>query len=154
MIEARARVLAAADGRARVRVIDREEGCGRCDEPGGCRSIKLAYAIRPARSEFDVPDEIGVAAGDEVVLRMADGSALRGALAGYGLGAVLMLAGAMAGLAIGGGDGAAVLGAAAGLTLAFVLNRVLHRSRRWRGRLHVEMLPAGTLRVHDLPESQ
>lgn len=154
MIEARARVLAAADGRARVRVIDREEGCGRCDEPGGCRSIKLAYAIRPARSEFDVPDEIGVAAGDEVVLRMADGSALRGALAGYGLGAVLMLAGAMAGLAIGGGDGAAVLGAAAGLTLAFVLNRVLHRSRRWRGCLHVEMLPAGTLRVHDLPESQ
>src|SRR5690606_7499437 len=122
--------------------LDREEGCGRCDEPGGCRSVKLAYAIRPARSEFELRDEIGVSVGDEVVLRMADGSALRGALAGYGLGAVLVLLGAMAGLAVGGGDGAAVLGAVAGLIMAFVLNRVLHRSRRWRGGLRVQMLPA------------
>jgi sigma-E factor negative regulatory protein RseC len=152
MIEARALVLSAAAGRARVRVLDREEGCGRCDQPGGCRSVKLAYAIRPARSEFDVPDEIGVAPGDEVVLRMPDGAALRGALAGYGLGAALLLLGALAGLAAGGGDAAAVAGAACGLLLAFVLNRVLHRSRHWRGLLRVQMLPAGTLRVHDFPE--
>ena len=141
MIEANAEVVAVANGRARVRVLDRQDGCGRCDEPGGCRSIRMAYALRPARSEFTLPDALGVTPGERVVLHMRDGAALGGALISYGLGALLLIAGAAAPMAFvpAAGDGHAALGAACGLVLAVVLNRVLHRSRRWRSALHIEM---------------
>lgn len=155
MIEARAVVVGVADGLARVRVIDRQEGCGRCDEPGGCRSVKLAYAIRPPASEFSLPDTLGVAIGDEVALQLHDGASLRGAMASYGLGAVLLIAGAASGhvLAPGGlADAWAATGAVSGLFLAFLLNRILHRSRRWRGALRVEMSRPGAVCAHDFGE--
>lgn len=149
MIEARAVVVSVANGQARVRVIDRQEGCGRCDEPGGCRSVKLAYAIRPPASEFSLPDTLGVAVGDEVALTLPDGASLRGALVSYGLGAVALIAGAGLGQVLGGTDGWALGGALVGLLSAFVLNRVLHRSRRWRGGLRVEMSRPGAVCAHD-----
>lgn len=152
MIEARAVVVSVADGQARVRVIDRQEGCGRCDEPGGCRSVKLAYAIRPPASEFSLPDTLGVSVGDEVALCLPDGASLRGALVSYGLGAVALIAGAGLGQVLGGTDSWALGGAVAGLLAAFVLNRVLHRSRRWRGGLRVEMSRPGAVCAHDFGE--
>jgi sigma-E factor negative regulatory protein RseC len=136
MIEARAVVVGVAKGHARVRVIDRQEGCGRCDEPGGCRSVKLAYAIRPPASEFSLPDTLGVQVGDEVTLQMRDGASLRSAMTSYGLGAVLMILGASGGQLVASAAEAdvwAVAGAAGGLVAAFIINRILHRSRRWRG---------------------
>jgi sigma-E factor negative regulatory protein RseC len=136
-----------------VRVIDRQEGCGRCDEPGGCRSVKLAYAIRPPVSEFSLPDTLGLAVGDEVALRLREGASLRGALVSYGLGAVALIAGAGLGQAFGGTDGWALGGALCGLLSAFVLNRVLHRSRRWRGALRVEMSRPGAVCAHDFGEA-
>lgn len=157
MIEARAQVMSVANGVARVRVIDRQEGCGRCDEPGGCRSVKLAYAIRPATSEFSLPDTLGVREGEEVVLRMEDGSALAGALSSYGLAALMLIAGAVAGQSLASpalADAGAVLGAVAGLILAFGANRLLHRSRRWRGVLRLEMVRPQAFCVHDLMESR
>ena len=139
MIEARARIITVHNGRARLAVLDREEGCGRCDEPGGCRSVRIAYALRPPKSEFELLDTLGVQAGDEVVLQMPDGVALRGALASYGLGVLLMIGGAVMGNLLVGGDGAAAVGAAAGIVLAVVINRTLTRSRRWRKSLNIEM---------------
>lgn len=153
MIEARAVVVDVANGLARVRVIDRQEGCGRCDEPGGCRSVKLAYAIRPPASEFSLPDTLGVAVGDEVALTLPDGASLRGALVSYGLGAVALIAGAGLGQALGGTDGWALGGALVGLLSAVALNRVLHRSRRWRGGLRVEMSRPGAVCAHDFGEA-
>lgn len=157
MIEARAVVLRVADGQARLRVLDREDGCGRCDEPGGCRSVRLAYAVRPPKSEFDLPDTLGVTVGEEVLLRMQDGSALRGALAGYGLGVVLLLAGAGTGQALapaGQTDVFALAGALAGLVLAWVGNRLLHRSRRWRGSLAMHMTRPAAACTFDLTETR
>lgn len=152
MIEARAVVVAVADGLARVRVVDRQEGCGRCDEPGGCRSVKLAYALRPPASEFSLPDTLGVRVGDEVALQLQDGASLRSALVSYGLGAVLMIVGAAGGQWLAGSDPAALAGAVAGLVLAWAVNRGLHRSRRWRGSLRVEMTRPGALCAHDFGE--
>lgn len=157
MIEACAIVVKVADGRAWVRVTDRQEGCGRCDEPGGCRSVKLAYAIRPPASEFSLPDTLGVAVGDEVVLRMQDGSPLRGALASYGLGAALLVVGAALGQQFGTSaqaDAFALVGAMLGLSLAYGVNRMLHRSRRWRGLLQLEMVRPQADCVYDLMDSR
>lgn len=154
MIEARAVVVAVADGLARVRVLDRQEGCGRCDEPGGCRSTRLAYALRPPASEFSLPDTLGVRVGDEVALQLRDGASLRSALASYGLGAVLVIVGAAAGQWHAGSDGAALAGAAGGLLVAWAVHRALHRSRRWRGALHIEMARPGAPCAHDFGEAR
>lgn len=157
MIEARAKVVGLADGLARVRVIDRQEGCGRCDEPGGCRSVKLAYAIRPPASEFSLPDTLGVAVGDEVALLMRDGASLRGAMLSYGLAALLLILGAALGQWLAPPaltDALAVAGAVTGLLSAFLINRLLHRSRRWRGSLRIEMSRPGAPCAHDFGEAR
>lgn len=135
MIEARAVVLSVEGDHAWVRIETRPGGCGRCDEPGGCRSAKLAYALKAPQDVFRVPDTIGAAPGDRVLIRMEDGAPLQGALASYGLGATLLVAGAALGhglAAPGHEDAFALLGGVLGLVLAFAANRALHRSRRWR----------------------
>ncbi len=143
MIEAKAVVVRVEQGRAWVRVSDRQDGCGRCDEPGGCRSVKIAYAIKPPTEVFSVPDPIGVAVGDRVRVVMQDGAPLLGALASYGLGAVLLLAGAGVGHLLatpGAEDLFALVGALLGVGGAFAVHRGLHRSRRWRGALKIELV--------------
>lgn len=153
MIEARAVVLRVAPGRAWVKVLDRQDGCGRCDEPGGCRSVKIAYSLKAPNEVFSVPDPIGVQPGDFVRISMNDGAPLAGAMASYGVGAVLLIAGAAVGhfaAPVGGEDGAALLGGATGLALAFLVNRMLYRSRRWRGALQLVLArdePSCTLEV-------
>jgi sigma-E factor negative regulatory protein RseC len=142
MIEARAVVLRVEAGRAWVKVTDRQDGCGRCDEPGGCRSVKIAYALKAPTEVFSVPDSIGAQPGERVRVRMNDGAPLAGAMASYGLGAVLLLAGAAAGhfaAPAGGEDFSALLGGIVGLAFAFVVNRLLYRSRRWRGALRLDL---------------
>lgn len=142
MIEAKGVVVRVEDGRAWVKVSDRDEGCGRCDEPGGCRSVKLAYAFKKPNETFSVPDPIGVQVGERVRVRMDDGAPLRGAMASYGMGAALLVAGAALGhvlAPVGNHDLAAVGGAAAGLAAAFAINRILYRSRRWRQMLHIDL---------------
>lgn len=156
MIEARAVVVQVGSGVARVRVLDRQEGCGRCDEPGGCRSVKLAYSLRPPTSEFDLPDTLGVSVGDELSLRMQEASPLLGAMASYGLALLLLLLGAVLGHALapaGMADLFAVVGCVVGLGLAFAANRILHRSRRWRGALTMEMARPSAGCAYELTDS-
>lgn len=140
MIEARAVVLRVEAGRAWVKVTDRQDGCGRCDEPGGCRSVKIAYALKAPSDVFSLPDSVGVQPGEHVRVRMNDGAPLAGAMASYGLGAILLLSGAAAGHFVapaGAEDLSALLGGVGGLTFAIVVNRLLYRSRRWRGALRL-----------------
>lgn len=144
MIEARATVLRVAGGRAWVSVSDRPGvGCGRCDEPGGCRSAKIAYALKAPTDVFALPNAIAAQAGEQVLVRIDDGAPLRGALASYGLGVVLLLCGATVGHLLappGGADLYALAGAVGGLLGAVAINRLLLRSRRWRAALSVEMV--------------
>jgi sigma-E factor negative regulatory protein RseC len=143
MIQAQAVVVAVERGVARVRVSDRQDGCGRCDEPGGCRSVRIAHVFKAPEEEFRVPDTLGLQQGDRVLIRMADGAPLRGAMVSYGLGAALLVVGAGLGhLWAGGGqqDAYALAGAAAGLGLTMAINRLLHFSRAWRNRLHIALV--------------
>lgn len=143
MIEAKAVVLKVESGRVWLKVSDRQDGCGRCDQPGGCRSIKIAYALKPPTEVFSLPDTLGSQPGDRVRVRMNDGVPLAGALASYGLGATLLIVGAALGHLFAGDGHAdlyAMMGAILGLLAAIGFNRMLHRSRWWRETLNMEVV--------------
>ncbi|PKO56172.1 MAG: Fis family transcriptional regulator [Betaproteobacteria bacterium HGW-Betaproteobacteria-21] len=138
-----AEVVRVDKGQAWVRISERQGGCGRCDEPGGCRSMRITDAFGAPKQVFVLPDPFGLHPGDRVSIAIPDGAPLRAALLSYGLGAGLMLAGAAAGNSLAGlapGDLGAGLGALAGLGLAVMINRILARSRRWRGGLNMSLL--------------
>ncbi|THF67177.1 Fis family transcriptional regulator [Pseudothauera nasutitermitis] len=143
MIEARARVLRVDGEQAWLCIDEQAGGCGRCDEPGGCRSVKISTLFRSPQQTFRVRNEIGAQPGDAVRVCMEDGAPLRAALVSYGLGALLAVLGAALGSALVGGDPATLAGALGGLLAALGLNRMLARSRRWRGGLRMSVLPAG-----------
>lgn len=146
MIEASAIVERVEGHDAWVRIQDRVGGCGRCDEPGGCRSTGIAYAFKAPRAVFRVRNGIGARPGDAVRLRMQDGAPLRGAMLGYGLGVAMLLAGAGLGSALApatGDDLPVLIGSVVGLAGAIAINRVLARSRRLRAVFGIEMAPGG-----------
>ena len=141
-MQAMAQVLRVETGRAWLRVTDAGGGCGRCGEPGGCRSVQITQAFGLPKAEFVLPTTLELHAGDKVVVSIPDGAPLKAALASYGLGAVLLVVGAALGSmwsAVGTGDLGAALGGLAGLILAFALNRLLFRSRGWRAQLRMEL---------------
>lgn len=145
-MEAYARVERIEQGRAWLTLKGRAGGCGRCDEPGGCRSVQLSHAFGTPREQFVLPATPGIEVGDRVRITIPDGVPLRVALLSYGLGVVLLLLGAALGTMLGDAalaDLRALLGALAGLALAFAVNRVLARSRRWRASLHMELVATG-----------
>ena len=141
MIEAPAEVVRVAPGRVWVRLAAQAGGCGRCDEPGGCRSMKITQAFGGTDRLFALPDRLGLQPGERVRITMADGAPLGAALASYGLGAACAVLGALTGAALvsGASDAAAAAGALAGLALAYGANRVLMRSQHWRARLAMEV---------------
>ena len=133
-MQAMAQVLRVEAGRAWLRVTDAGGGCGRCDEPGGCRSVQITQAFGLPKAEFVLPTALELRAGDKVVISIPDGAPLKAALASYGLGVVLLVAGAALGSvwsADGTGDFGAALGGLAGFLFAFVFIRVLFRSGGW-----------------------
>ncbi|WEN42274.1 hypothetical protein CKCBHOJB_01861 [Thauera sp. GDN1] len=145
-MQARARILRVENDVAWLELADVAGGCGRCDEPGGCRSMQLAHAFGGAEKVFALPLSFPVKPGDQVVISIPDGAPLTAALAAYGLATVLLLAGAAVGSLLG-GDGRAdlygLVGGVAGLALAWSINRALPRSRNWRHRLRMELAPEG-----------
>lgn len=149
MIEAPAEVLRVQGGLAWVRVTGVQGGCGRCDEPGGCRSVNLTRVLGPHARAFSIPNSIDAQVGDRVRVVMNDGAPLRAALSSYGLATALLLLGAGLGGTLSGDSAADAWvagGAGSGLLLAFMLNRVLARSRRWRSGLKLELAAAQTCR--------
>lgn len=141
-MEARARILRIENGQAWVKLSGKQGGCGRCDEPGGCGSVQLSHAFGMPKDEFSMPVDTRFAVGDAVVIRIPDGAPLRAALVSYGLGTLLLLVGAALGSLLGEGahsDAWGLAGGGAGLALAWVINRVLSRSRNWRNGLSMEL---------------
>lgn len=145
-MQARARILRVENDLAWLELAGVAGGCGRCDEPGGCRSMQLAHAFGGAEKVFALPLSFPVKPGDQVVISIPDGAPLTAALAAYGLATLLLLAGAAVGSLLG-GDGRAdlygLVGGVAGLALAWSINRALPRSRNWRHRLRMELAPEG-----------
>ncbi|MCL1826375.1 MAG: SoxR reducing system RseC family protein [Betaproteobacteria bacterium] len=98
MIETRAVVVRAGEGKVWVRLLEQTSGCGRCNEPGGCHAPRLAEMFRGSERTFAVDDPFGLRVDERVRLVVDDGVPLRAALASYGLGTVLVLAGAALGV--------------------------------------------------------
>lgn len=145
-MEAFARVQRVEGRRLWLKVSDNGGGCGRCDEPGGCRAVQIVHAFGKSADEFALPSYEGARVGDRVRIRIPDGAAVKAALGSYGLAVVLLVVCAAAGTAMANPDAAdlyGTVGAVAGLALAVGINRLLGRSRRWRSGLSLEVVADG-----------
>jgi sigma-E factor negative regulatory protein RseC len=145
MIQIAAVVERVDGGDAWVRVRNRTSGCGRCDEPGGCRSSGLTYPFKAPTDLFRMRNGVGAKVGDMVNLRVDTRAPLRGALLGYGLAAVFLVVGAALGTLfspVGSEDLVALFGAVTGLLSAFGLSRWVMQRPGVRGELGVEMTTA------------
>ncbi|MCP5197618.1 MAG: SoxR reducing system RseC family protein [Gammaproteobacteria bacterium] len=152
MIEERARVAEAGDGYAWVE-IQRRSACGSCHANDDCSTAALAKLwsgrrMQRARAISSLP----LQAGDDVIVGLADGVLLRGALLAYLLPLALMLAGAMLGGSVfaGAGEEPVILLSILGLGLGFLVVRVL--SRRWRDDVQFQpvVLRRASLAVKDM----
>lgn len=107
-------------------------GCGRCHETGGCQSGILGQLFSSKPRQFRVANRIGAVPGEHVVVRVAEGAALRAALLTYILPVLFLLLGAVAGTALGeasNSDASAALGALAGLACGVLSGLTLRRVR-------------------------
>ncbi len=107
-------------------------GCGRCHETGGCLSGILGQLFSSKPRQFRVANRIGAVPGEHVVVRVAEGAALRAALLTYILPVLFLLLGAVAGTALGeasNSDASAALGALAGLACGVLSGLTLRRVR-------------------------
>ena len=141
MIETRAVVVRAGEGRAWVRLLEHHGGCGRCDEPGGCHAPRLAEIFRGSETIFAVDDPFGLRVDERVRIVIDDGMPLRAALASYGLGTALALLGAALGVWLAPAaraDLGAVTGLAIGISLTMFILSIRARRRdsvSWRLRV-------------------
>ncbi|MGC3964362.1 MAG: SoxR reducing system RseC family protein [Rhodocyclaceae bacterium] len=134
-----------ADARlAIVRVVKTSGGCGRCDEPGGCRSAMLGEVLGPRCGEYAVDNVLAAVPGTRVTLEVPDGAPLRAAVLAYLVPLLLMLCGAALGQWLTASDAWAAAGAMAALALSLGILR--------RGRAHHSMRLLQPRMVRVLPE--
>ena len=102
------------------------QGCGRCNEPGGCGGVNIARPFGASRRVLRVLNDAGAVAGEPVGVVIDEGVPLKAALRAYAAPVLGVLAGAALGTALapaGGGDLYAGLGALAGGGAAVLLVR-------------------------------
>ena len=121
MLEQTVEVIKTAPDGIWVQAVE-PSGCGTCGGQG-CSSRRIAELFQRKPRLFRVECDLALAPGDRVVVGIADGSVLSGALRAYGLPLALMLAGALLGQAIHPGDGAALAGLLVGGALGWVISR-------------------------------
>lgn len=112
-------------------------GCGRCDEPGGCRSGILTRPLGRSCRQFRLHNSLGARVGERVLVRIEDGATAANALSVYGLPVLGLLAGAAAGAGLPAGgdpDLAAATGGILGIGIGIgVLVRLRRRGRAGAG---------------------
>ncbi|MCL2876572.1 MAG: SoxR reducing system RseC family protein [Betaproteobacteria bacterium] len=142
MIETRAVVVRAGEGKVWVRLLEHHGGCGRCDEAGGCHAPRLAEMFQSRGRTFAVDDPLGLHVDERVKVMIENGVPLRAALRSYGLGTVLALGGAALGVwlaPVARADLAAATGLILGIVvMLFVLTIRSRRGGSARWRLRVE----------------
>jgi len=128
VIEERARVAETGDGYAWVE-IQRRSACGSCQASDGCGTALLAKAWGVRSMRTRALSALSLQPGDEVIVGLADGVLLRGALLAYLLPLALLLAGALLGQTAfsGAGEEPVILSGALGLGLGFLAVRVMSR---------------------------
>lgn len=131
MIEERAVVVEASAGHVWVET-QRRSACGACSAGEGCGAATLAKVWSGRRTRIRVLSELSLQPGDEVIVGLAEGALLRGAIWVYLLPLALLLAGALLGQAVfaSAGEEPVVLLGALGLGLGFLILRL--RSQRFQ----------------------
>lgn len=124
-----------AEGYAWVDV-ERQSGCGRCAETGGCGRTCESSSLT-----FMVPVDSAPLPGAKVELAVSERGPLMAALLSYGVALVALFSGVLIAVRLGGvSDPVVAVGALAGLAVAVCW---LHLSRRYRSLLPtVRILPA------------
>jgi sigma-E factor negative regulatory protein RseC len=122
MIETTARVVSVREGTVLVESTQ-QSGCGGCSSRSVCGVSGLAKYFAAGHKAIAVQCAANVNAGDELQLSMSEGDLLKAGLLAYLLPTVLALVGAGIAAAAGLGDIGAVLGAANGMALGFLLGR-------------------------------
>lgn len=138
MIEERAIVVEIGHGHAWLE-IQRQSACGGCHASDGCGTAALAKIWNGKRMRIRALADLPLRPGDEVVVGMADGVLLRGALLAYLLPLALLFAGAILGETAfaSAGEELVVLSGVLGLGLGFLAVRVLS----WRFRSDARYQP-------------
>lgn len=133
MISAPVRVISAADGIAQVEPTE-TSGCGGCASRSSCGVSGLGKYFSSHRKAISVQCDANVRAGDELQLNLSEADLLKAGMLAYLLPSVLALIGAGLLSSFGQGDVGAVIGAAGGFVVGFILARVSH----WVPRLVVQ----------------
>jgi len=110
------------------------QGCGRCNEPGGCGGVNVVRLFGSAHRAVRVRNDVDARPGERVGVRVDDGVPLRAALVAYVWPVVGVVVGAALGTVAassGSADFLAGLGAIAGGFAAAVLGR---RHSTWSSR--------------------
>jgi sigma-E factor negative regulatory protein RseC len=131
MIEERAVVAEVGPGYVWLD-IQRQSACGACHASAGCGTAALAKVWSGRSTRVRAMSELPLQAGDVVIVGLADGVLLRGALLAYLLPLVLLLAGALLGESAfaGAGEEPVILLGVLGLGLGFLAVRTLSRRLR------------------------
>ena len=126
MIEQQAVVVAVDASQCWVET-QRPSACGQCATQSGCGVAVLGAFQGQRRTRMQVVSTVPLQVGDTVLLGLAEGVLLRGALVLYGLPIGLLLVGAVLGqLAFArAGEALVIAAAAAGLGLGLLMARVL-----------------------------
>ncbi len=122
-------VVRALDGNDALVEVE-QGGCGRCHEEGGCGGQQLTQMFCSGPKSYHAENTIGAGIGDRVVVAIAPGSVRRTANLAYGIPLLGAIGGALAGMAFE-GDAGAMLGALAGLVIAFA--HIRRRTKRGTG---------------------
>lgn len=126
------------------------QGCGRCNEPGGCGGVNIARPLGASSQAVRVANEIGVQPGEQVGVLIDDGVPLRAALVAYAFPVLGLLVGAILGAAVaspGSVDLSAGVGAVAGGFVAVLLGRRSATVPKGELPLRLERIPASGVGV-------
>lgn len=131
MIQAHATVAEAGPGYVCLD-IQHQSACGSCHASAGCGTATLAKVWSGRSIRVRAMSVLPLQTGDAVIVGLADGVLLQGALLAYLLPVVLLLAGALLGESVfaGAGEEPVILLGALGLGLGFLVVRAV--SRRFR----------------------
>lgn len=125
MTESDATVVRLEGAYAWVQAAGPGPACGACAQKGGCVTGGKGGLLDEAGGRLRkppllrLPNTIRARPGDAVVIRAANGMVLKAVWRAYGLPLLLALGGAMLGLAVTGGEGAAFAGMLLGLAAGF-----------------------------------
>lgn len=119
-------VVARVDGEEVIVVlVPSGNGCGRCQEAGGCQSGLMSQLFRNRPRQYRLRNSLDAMAGERVTVQVADSVPLRAAMLAYFVPAGLIVAGAWAAAILAeGNDAATALGAGLGLAAAAFIARL------------------------------